>query len=280
MNKLKGFAAIIGSALAFGFSTIVVKLAMNEGLDPFAFSVVSMFFVAAFLLPYYATLKKPRLTKKDWRDFVLLGVSASGLAHLAYTFALNYTSAINFSFLSQTVPLFTIMFAFFMLGERLKKWHIVAGAVMLAGVFLVSTGGEQMALQLGDMLLIGGAIVLGFTNVVAKKLMKRHSAGVIAFWRAVFGAASLLVVALLLGVDLFPVIGAYSAASGFLVAVIFMCVYISLRELGASLASLLFLVAPLFSVVLAVVILGEALLFMQVIGGILILLGALLIYRS
>ncbi|MCK4327962.1 MAG: DMT family transporter [Candidatus Diapherotrites archaeon] len=280
MNQLRGFAAIIVSAIAFGVSTSVVKDAMNLGLEPLAFSVASMLFVVAFMLPYFFTLKQEKLTRRDWRDFAVLGVVASGVAHFAYTVALDYTSAINFSFLTQTGALFTVVFAFFMLGERVKKWHLAAGAVMLAGAFLVSTGGESLSLGAGDLIVIGGSLLLGFSNAFAKRLMKRHAPGAVAFWRSVFGLASLALVALVLRLDVLAVVGWHAALNGLMIALIFVFIYIAFDELGASLGAMLMLVAPVCAVAMAMLFLGETLLLVQAAGGILILLGAVVIYRS
>ena len=280
MNRLRGFAAVIVSALAFGVSTSVVKDAMNLGLEPLAFSVASMLFVVAFMLPYFLTLKRKKPTRNDWRDFVVLGVVASGFAHFAYTVALDYTSAINFSFLTQTGVLFTLVFAFFMLGERLKKWQLAAGAVMLGGAFLVSTGGESLSLGLGDLIVIGGSLLLGFSNALAKRLMKRHTPGAIAFWRSLFGLASLSLVAVVLRLDVLGMIGWHSALNGLMIALIFVFIYIAFDELGASLGAVLMLAGPVCAIAMAVFFLGEPLLLVQAAGGILILLGAVVIYRS
>ena len=276
----KGLAAILLSALAFGIGTVVSKAGLNTGIDSVSFSFVSMLASAFILLPFYFMQKRPRFNAADYRNFALIGLFSSGVATLAFFYGLSLTTAVNFSLLIPTATLFTFVFAYFMLGERLERSDFFAAALMLVGTFLLATRGEELSFHLGDLAILVGTASLGFSNVLSKKVLGRHRPGVVVFWRVVFGTAVIGLFAFFVSPSLFSALGIYSLANGLMNSLSLIFLYIGFRELDVSLSAVLLLVSPLAGTGMAILFLGEVLLPLQALGGALIFGGAAVVAKS
>jgi drug/metabolite transporter (DMT)-like permease len=274
----KGVTAIILSSFFYALVIILTKEGLDDGLEPSSFTFLTMFTALFFLVPYYLSGTHRRPCRRDYLHFFVLGLAATGIAHLLMFAGQSYTSAINAGFLSKTTTIFTVFFAFFIIRERLQRLDVAAIAVSFIGVFLLTTRGE-LAFHEGDALIVLSSVALGFSNSFAKKLMAHHSHRTVVFWRSVFGVPVLLAFSAGLSGDPFSAAGAYALANGFFMALTMMTLYAGFRWIGPSRSSTLFFISPLFSTVLAVALLGESLESVQIIGGCVILAGALLLTR-
>lgn len=274
----KGVLYITISSIFYAVVIVNTKAGLNAGLDSASFTFLTMFIAFCFILPYYFSQKRERIAKKDYRNFFILGLTASGLAHFLLFIGQNYTSAINAGFLVKTTTIFTVVFAFVLVHERLKKTDFLAIAVSFFGVFLLSSEG-RFFFQMGDVLIILSSLFLGFSNGFAKKLMNNHSSTTVIFWRTLFGVPVLFVFSLLLSSNPFSALGFYALLNGFFLAVTMVFLYKSIEIIGASLSSTLFFISPIFSTVFAVILIQESLSAIQLLGGGIILLGTYLIVR-
>lgn len=278
LEMKKGIIYISIASLFYAGVIVNTKAGLNTGLESSSFTFLTMVFTLLVLIPYYFSAKTETITRSDYKHFFILGLFASGLAHFFLFLGQNYTSAVNAGFIVKITTLFTVVFAFFLISERLRRIDIVAIAVSFFGVFLLSSEG-QITFRPGDFLIILSSLFLGFSNAFAKKLMMKHSSRTIVFWRTLFGIPILLVFALVLSNNPFSSIGSYVILNGIFLGVTILFLYKSIEVIGPSLASTLFFISPLFSTVFAVVLLNESLSIIQLIGGGIILFGTYLIVR-
>lgn len=278
-EKVKeGLPFITIASLSYGLSIVVTKAGINSGLEALPYTFMTMLFVLVFLTPYYLISKKEEIGLKDYRNFFVLGLLASGLAHLFIFLGQQFTSAVNAGFIVKMSTPFTAIFAFFLIGERLRKIDWFAILVAFFGMFLLSTGGEIVFRQ-GDFLVLLAGLILGFSNVFAKKLMSKHSSGTVVFWRAFFAVIVLFVIAFVFSGNPLGAFGMYAIFNGLLLASTLFFLYKSFDVMGPSISSTLFFMSPIFSTIFAVFLISETIGPMQILGGVIIILGAAIITK-
>jgi len=269
------------SSLTFAMCVVVSKAAFNAGAEGLSFSLASLVFSVLFFLPYYALVRPARLTRRDYAELAVVGLVGSGISNALLYVGVSLTTASNASLLSQVVTVFSVAFAFILLGERISRRQALAGAVMLAGALLVAGQGASLSAHLGDLLILGMAVTLGLTGSLAKRVMSRHNSGTVAFWRSAFGVPFLLVAAMAFSPAPLAGFSWYAVLNGLLATVTIGMLYYGFDRIGVSLSSILSLAGPLFGVSLALVLLGESLSAPQLAGGALILSGAfIMVWRK
>jgi len=159
------------------------------------------FVLGAMLMFAIAGVKRENLfvpLRKHLGIYVMLGVVGIVGFNLFFFYALRYTSANNAALIMATNPLLTTLLAMVMLGESPTLRHLVALPVALAGVAVVVTHGNPLALQLsvGDMLMLGADVFWALYNVLCRRYMPQASPLVNTTWIMAAGAAVLLCVAL------------------------------------------------------------------------------------
>jgi drug/metabolite transporter (DMT)-like permease len=278
LEMKRGIIYITIASLFYAGVIINTKAGLNTGLDSASYTFLTMVFTLLVLIPYYFSTKKETITKIDYKNFFILGLFASGLAHFFLFLGQSYTSAVNAGFLVKITTLFTVVFAFFVINERLRRIDFIAIAISFLGVFLLSSEGK-IIFQPGDLLIILSSLFLGFSNAFAKKLMTKHSSRTIVFWRTMFGIPILFVFALVLSNNPISSIGPYVLVNGVFLGLTIIFLYKSIEGIGPSLSSTLFFISPVFSTIFAMIFLKETITIVQLIGGAIILLGTYLIVR-
>lgn len=192
----------------WGVTFVCTKVLIGAGMHP-----VAIFFVR-FVLAYAGIWVYIGLTKREarlwygWRDelvYLLLGVSGGSFYFLTENTALAYTQASNVSFLVCSAPLFTALFT--LIFKRFGKgrfadglenirlgWPLIGGTVLaLAGMALVVFDGVRLQLSaLGDLLAIGAALCWAVYSLFMAQMTREH--GAVTATRKVFfyGLVSIL----------------------------------------------------------------------------------------
>ncbi|QCK88918.1 EamA/RhaT family transporter [Phreatobacter aquaticus] len=124
----------VALALLWGFNWPAVKIALAE-VPPFAIRMVGLGAGALLLLAVAAvfgrSLKVPR---KDWRPLLVAGLLNIGVFNLAVVFAQLSTSTSRAAILTFTMPLWSVLFAYLFLGERIDARKGVALVLGTVGI--------------------------------------------------------------------------------------------------------------------------------------------------
>jgi len=73
-------------------------------------------------------------------SLLMLGIFASSLAFVLYTLVVKYLGVIKSSLYTNLIPVFTVIFSFYMLGESFSMRKIAGMVVVIFGVILSETG--------------------------------------------------------------------------------------------------------------------------------------------
>jgi drug/metabolite transporter (DMT)-like permease len=284
--KTEGIAVLSISSALYGFSIILVKMALNQGYS--SYSLVSsrsllsipMMVLAIFLLKDKVNYETP-LPK---RDLTILGIIGSGTAMMTLYLGQAHTLAINAGFIFRFVFIFTALFSHFLLKDKIQKSQYSSMAIMFIGMYLISTDGKVLNPHWGDILVLLASMQVGFTNVLAKITMKKVNSYMISAIRIFIGSLfTVLFVSAVFGTNtLSPIISIpYTVLALALLEIVFIFLYYRGIELeGPLTATLFFLMGALVSALLSYIILGEKLSLVGWTGGLLIMVGAYILIKK
>lgn len=178
-------------------TSFTVGAAITAELDPVLLTLVR--FVLA------ATLFAPWIHYKYGLGFSLsLAARCSLISGCLVVFfcsmflSLRYTTALNTSVIFALVPSFSGLYALILLGERLKREQLLALFCGVAGVVWVVFRGDLSQLltlewNRGDLVFLGGCIVLGLYTPLVKILHRGEPMAVMTFWVLVTGSLWLVI---------------------------------------------------------------------------------------
>lgn len=152
--------------LAWGVNFVVIKVGLH-GVPPMLLGGLR-FLLAS--VPAVFFVRRPRIS---WRLLVLYG-STILLGQFVFLFSAMYVGmpAGLASLVLQAQAFFTLFFARFALGERLRAQNLVGLAIAAVGLVAIAVqGGRGMTLA-GFALTIGAAALWALGNVVTKKVGK------------------------------------------------------------------------------------------------------------
>ena len=286
----------------WGVTFVCTKTLISAGLDP------AEIFTVRFTLAYLgiwglslAQKRKERLWSRNWRDellFVFLGVTGGSFYFLTENTALAYTQASNVAFLVCVAPLFTILLG--LLYRRLRRdrfaaalervgsgWLLFAGtALALAGMALMLFDGARVQVSLrGDLLALGAALCWALYSLFMGKMTEEY--GAVFATRKVFAYGLLTIIPFLLGrgfapLSLFaePVVWGNLLFLGLVASLAcFVAWNLAMSKIGNITATNYVYLNPVFTLISAMIILGERLTPAGAIGSALILLGVILAGR-
>lgn len=163
----------------FGLTFIATKFAL-EGLG--IFQVVFGRYGIAFLvlvIVYRKRLHYFSIASQDIKHFLALTMVEPVGYFIMETYGVRYSSPANVSLIIATIPVFAVIFAFFILKERLSPVNILGIFVSIFGVYFIVNMQDSTALAprpvLGNFLTLGAAVAAGLYNSLARRLTRKYS---------------------------------------------------------------------------------------------------------
>jgi drug/metabolite transporter (DMT)-like permease len=267
----------IASGAAFGAMAVFGKLAYGEGATVGTLLAIR-FTLAASVFWVLVPLPEIRaLPGRDVRTGLALGACGYALQAGCYFFALDRIEAPLLALLLYTFPAIVAAAAVALGRERFGGRHVIAVCLAGGGLTLAVAGAGEGALEpLGVALGIGAAVVYSVYILVSDGIAGRVRPQVLATLVCTGAAVTLLAGSTLLGE--FRPAELTAAGWGWLacLAVVSTVAAISLffaglERVGPTMASILSTVEPLVTVLLALVVFGERLGAIQLLGGALVL---------
>ncbi len=231
-----------------------------------------------------------RLLCSHWKITLLislLGIAAFNT--ILYT-AAHTTTAINIALSQSVMPALIVLASFLLYGDRINRYQATAVLLCVAGAFYIVTQGDRerlLNLQFvtGDLLMLIAICCYALYSVLLKKRPAVHPLSFLTVSFAV-GVVLLLPVYLWewnhsppLTVDL-PVMGSLLYVAVFPSILAYLCWNRGVQEIGANRTGLFINLIPLFTSLLAILLLDERFESFHLIGILLIAGGLLLFNRS
>jgi len=273
-------------ASVFGISAYVIagKLAFNSGIgDAVNFSCQVAFAASVFL--FLAAMfgegkKSLRVSGKSIKYILMAGLFGGALNYGFSFFGLQHTTAINSSFVTEASVFFTVILAFIFLGERLNLSKALLVIFLLFGVYLVSTGGNSVAINNGDIFILIASFFVSVGYIFAKRGLCMTPAIIFSAYRTIFASVVLFGYLLVSGALVFPIYYFWALVNGAAQAAGIFATYKALEYATASYASLMMVVTTVVTAICAWIFLGESMNVAQMTGGAIILISVYFVEKA
>ena len=188
------FAAIAALVLIWGYSWVVMKIALRHA-HPFDFAALRVGLGAALLFALVRA-RGQRLVLERYRMAILLGLVQVGLFVALSHYALLVAGPGRTSVLVFTMPFWMIVFAHFIIHERMRGTQWLAVALAFAGLTLIIAPWQLTSLA-GSLLAVAAGAVWAISAVLSKR-WPTPGADPLVFtaWQLLFGFVALAVLAL------------------------------------------------------------------------------------
>lgn len=243
------------TAFSFGLSAVLVRKGLSESTAVTATLVISG--VQTVVLSLMLALSPPSL---DWAAvgyFVVAGLLAATMGRTLNYMSIDRLGVPISTSLSGTNPLFTIIFAFILIGDAVEASTVAGTVLVVAGIALISGWGGENNVKKDDLVIpLGAASLYALSSIVRKTALTMLPEPVLG---AVVGAlASLLTYPIVLRLmnrqgDIKFTKGSlpYFAAAGVSNSVAWMSMFIATQRGSVSVVSAIIGANPLFGLILS-----------------------------
>lgn len=283
MTRRTSLLMVVVSAACFGTLAVLAPLAYASGAKPLPL-LAWRFLLASVLLGVVATLRDRRSLRVPLSDigrFSVLALTGYGAASVCFFFALLYADAAVVAVLLYAYPALVTIASWLFLGEKATWWRGVCVLVTFVGCALVVgvLGGAVHANWQGVLLGLGAAVGYTMFNLFSHRWLPGRSQLVMMTYTFGFAAVLASVLTFLAGGDLstsawLPTTWVLLLAIVLIPTFAAVLLYLEgIRGLGPSQAAVVSTLEPIFTIVLAWIVLDQHLGWQQIAGAVLVVAG-------
>jgi drug/metabolite transporter (DMT)-like permease len=193
-SRATALAALVVLCLIWGYSWVAMKIALRHA-PPFAFASLRVG-IAVVLLFAIARITGRTLSLPNYRKTAIVGALQVGLFVTLSHLALMLAGPGKTSVLVFTMPFWMIVFAHFLLHERMRGTQWLAVALAFAGLMLI-VAPWQLGSLAGSLLAVGGGAVWALSSVISKRWQTPDADPlVLTAWQLLFGLIPLVLLSL------------------------------------------------------------------------------------
>jgi len=284
------------TVLIWGINFTLVKIALGY-MAPLAYTAVRFSLatlVTMGVLAWQARATGDRsLLQVPGRDIVpmiLLGLTGHTVYQAIFANGVARSTPANASLLLATAPIWVVILGYLLGIERISRLMAAGILLSFSGIILLVTSGGSVDLGssrlLGNILLLGCAILWSVYTTASKPLLGRHSPLKLTAWSMLAGTIPLV----LIGIpDLqrqdwtaVPLIawGALLYSAVLAVTVGYTLWYSSVQRVGNARTAIFSNLTPIVATLFAWLTLGDALTLLQLLGAAIVLAGLIVTRRG
>ncbi len=284
----RGILQIALAAALWGSLGVAGRFAFAAGLTPLAvgFYRAAIAFVIVAAATALVDRQRLRIRRADLLLFGLFGLVGIAVFFYVYLYAISKTTVATAAILLYTAPAWVLLLSRLVFGEPLTPPKLAAVALAFAGCVLVVRGYDLPSLRVNLPGVLAG-LAAGFTyalySIFGKSALRRYPPQTTLTYALGFGTV-------FLGVLVYATqqtgIGALRAGwpmilyLGVVITLLAQFLYLSgLRQVEAGRASLIATLEPVIAAILGYAVLRERLDPLQVMGGLAVLSGVVLVRR-
>ncbi|MHB0857301.1 MAG: DMT family transporter [Anaerolineae bacterium] len=278
------FGLLLLLSAIWGASFLFIKVGMAE-MGPMVFATLRVL-VGSLVLLGIVLARREKLPRdgRTWGRFALMGIFNALIPFYAIAWGTRQIPSGLSSILNATMPLFTVILAALWGGERLTVARSAGVLVGFGGILVLAwpqTQGGVQASLLGQMAVVAGALSYAVATVYARRKLVGHPPLVASLGQISTGFLFCVPFAVAEGLPTrmpsLQVILSLLALGVLGTAVAYLIYYRLVRETGATFASAVTYINPLFGIFWGWLLLGERLPWNAFAALALILVGLLLI---
>lgn len=291
-ERLLADASLLATAILWGVNIPVVKYATGD-VEPLVFNAVRMCFstvvLSAFALIESRWVDQPAARFSRMR-FVVFALVSGLFYPLMFMFGIDHTTAGNTALLLSSMPLWTAVISALFIGERLPLLSWMAMLLAFLGTAVIVAAGGKVSLSAanftGNIMILLSALLWASGTVISGPLLRQITPLRLAFFSSLLTTPLHLLLVRGTLPSALPRLAepdnfAALVFSGvFSTGIAYVTWHVGVRRLGGSHASVYQNVVTLVAVLGGWVALGEPVLASQLVGGVLMIIGLLLIRRT
>lgn len=277
--------------MLFWAANSIIGRALNETVPPIALAFWRWFFAGLLLFPFaFGKLREDwPVLRANMPLLLLLAALGVALFNTLLYIGLHSTTAINALLLQSLTPLLIVATSALLLREFIGALQITGVVLAFAGVLLIIARGDPSMLQTvaanpGDIVIFIGVIGVAIYTVLLRKFPTVHA---VSFLSATIIIGMLQLAPFyaweLAGTSGFPVTlpvaGAIAYVAIFPSIVAYFGYNLGITAIGPNRAGLYIYLQPVFGSAMAILFLGESLLWYHIVGGSVIASGITLASR-
>lgn len=283
MKKIYGILCVVLSSIAFGIMPIIVKVAVNNGMNMYSI-LFYRFSIAIFLLLIVIKLKhySLRLSKKQMLYTILIGVLGYSFTSISLFISYNYISVGTATTIHFLYPAIVTMCTVIFFKDKLHVRKLFALLLSLIGVYML-IGGTSGSLNIKGVSLAAlssvfySFYIIGISNSEIRKINNY----VLTFYISLIACVVMLLFGNVMGGFSFvlnPIQIILMMCLAFISTVLALIMFVAgVKIIGPSNASILSTLEPIVSIILGVLVLGEILTLHIIIGCCFILMSVALL---
>lgn len=288
-QNYKGLALVALAGICWSTTGVFANTLLNHGLSAYEVAF-SRLFVGSSIFFVYFMLKDRALLKLDLFGIILtffMGLLTQGLFNMAFFSAIDKIGVIHSTVLLYLAPLFITIFSVLLYKEKLSKEKFAGVGLSIIGSFLALTSGklDLHALSLSG-LALGLYAGLGYSlvSIFSKFGQKKYNGKTLIFYSFLFGQLVILPFTnfkLILSSLHVPAVSTSVIGLGFIAAALAYILYFEGIATGVELSKVgvVSMVELILAIALSVVIVGESLTLVKIIGILLILVSIYVINK-
>ncbi|MDX3896232.1 DMT family transporter [Pusillimonas sp.] len=290
-GKFELFYAVL-PPLFWAGNFLLARLLRNE-IPPLQMSFWRWLIALAILAPFAWPGVRGHMPsiRKELPFLALLGLVGTTAFNCFVYVALHYTTVVNAALINSFMPVMTFIFAYFLLGQKLRGIQLFGIVVSIAGAVVVILRGNitdlsVFSLNLGDFLVLCGLSCWALYTVLIRLRPSSLPLSSFLFVTTAFGTVFHLPLVLIE----YPMIGGFQPDAGAVISLFYLAVFPSLLayifwnravvHYGPGRAAMFMHLMPVFSAILAMIFLGEQLRPYHGVGLVCIVAGITLVTRS
>lgn len=267
------------------------KLVMRE-ISPWIYTTLR-FLLATPLMLLVLKWREGRLAfdRTVLSRLILIGLVGVALYQTVFISALKYTSVTNLALMMGISPIFTVLLGAATGQEKLRGAVIGGCLVAFGGLILVlrygpAQAGPGSSSMVGDGLALAASFLWGLYPIIVMPLLRNYSGLWVTAWSAVPGTLGLLVFSgadlwslqweTLTGIAWFGILFAAIPVTVFSLLIW----YLGVERLGANQVMVYMYLVPPSSILIAYFTIGEQVEFLQLVGGMIAMLGLFWVKRA
>jgi len=294
LNAWLGPSLAVLGVLGFSFKAILIKLAYAWApVDPVSLLTLRMLYSAPFFVAMAAWARRVPgarpIAARDWRLLLGLGFIGYYLSSLLDFLGLQYVTASLERLVLFLYPTIVVLLSALFLSHPVTRRAAIALALSYAGIALavwhdVRITGDAASIALGSALVFGSALGYAIYLVAAGGIIARLGSSRFIAW-AMLASTAFVVLQFVLTRPFRALQVPLSIHALTLAMAVFSTVLPtwmiaeSIRRIGASTASLIGSLGPLFTIGFGALLLDEPVNLLQLVGVALVLTGVIIVSR-
>jgi len=229
--------------------------------------------------------------KKQISTIVIIAILGAAVAPLLLFFGLEQTEPTDAAILVNGEIIFTILFAWIFFGEKASDLRSIASIILvITGLVLATTelriSGTLFHFKAGNIMILAATVCWALDNNISRRFLVTSNIdpAPLAMIKSFLGGSILFGASVLLGraslefpIILWPQI-IFMSVFGFGYALLFFLK--GLKKIGTVRTMIVFSLTPIFGIVIAILVTGASISYIQVFATALIIFGIIMINRK